>query len=109
MKMKLGRRLSLLLFIISFSLYFGQKAEFTMPQNIETQSAVFNFSNDFTKDEPKAVATDGEAFSATVDLYNLEYGTGYKKTYLKPALKKGAKAQQFIQHTSWNVTSNKEF
>ncbi len=108
MKMKLGRRLSLLLFIISFSLCFGQKAEFTIPKSIEAlQSAVFSFSNDFTKDEPKAAASDDETFSTTVDLYHLKYDTDYKNPYLKLALKKGAKTQQFIQHASWNVTLEK--
>ncbi|WP_312305513.1 hypothetical protein [Chryseobacterium sp.] len=108
MRTKLSRRLSILLFIISFSLCFGQKTEFIIPKNIETlQNSVFNFTNEFTKDEPKAAAAGGETFSTTVDLYNLKYDTDYQNPYLKLGLKKGAKAKQSVQHAIWNITLEK--
>lgn len=108
MKIKLSGKLSLLLFVICCSLYFGQKVEFTVSKDIETlQSSVFNFSNDFTKDEAKDAAASDEAFSTTVDLYNLKYDTDYKNPYLNLALKKGAKSKQFIRQASWNVTLKK--
>ncbi|MCQ9637125.1 hypothetical protein MP477_19440 [Chryseobacterium sp. WG23] len=108
MKIKLNHKLLTLLFIACFSLYFGQKVEFTVPKSIETlQNSIFYFSNDFTKDEAKAAAASDDDFSTTVDLYNLKYDTDYKNPYLKPALKNGAKPKQFIQQAVWNVTMKK--
>ncbi|AZA84857.1 hypothetical protein C1637_18930 [Chryseobacterium lactis] len=108
MKIKLNHKILTLLFIVCFSLYFGQKTEFTIPKSIETlQNAVFYFSNEFTKDEAKAAAASDDNFSTTVDLYNLKYDAGYKNPYLKLALKNGAQSKQFIQQAVWNVTMKK--
>lgn len=108
MKFKLNHKIATLVFIICFSLSFGQKVEFTVPKNIETlENIIFKFENKFTKDEPKAAAAGGESFSTTVDLYNLKYEAGNSNPYLELALKKGAKPKQFIEQANWNVTFNK--
>lgn len=108
MKFKLNHKIATLVFIICFSLSFGQKVEFTVPKNIETlENIIFKFENKFTKDEPKAAAAGGESFSTTVDLYNLKYDAGSSNPYLELALKKGAKSKQFIEQANWNVTFNK--
>ncbi|MCJ7932865.1 MAG: hypothetical protein MUW56_04345 [Chryseobacterium sp.] len=108
MKIKLNHTLFTLLFVVCFTLSFGQKTEFTVPKNIETlQSSIFNFSNDFTKDEPKAAAAADDHFSTTVDLYQLRYEADYKNPYLNLALTKGARPKQFIQRAVWNVSMKK--
>ncbi|SHG38773.1 hypothetical protein [Chryseobacterium vrystaatense] len=108
MKIKTNHKLSLLVFILSFSLYFGQKAEFNIPKDIETlQNSIFHFQNDFTKDEAKVAAASDSDFSTTVDLYNLKYDAGSKNPYLDLALKSGSKPKQFIQQAVWNVTMKK--
>lgn len=108
MKINLNHKISILVFILSFGLYFGQKTEFNVPKDIETlQSAIFYFQNDFTKDEPKAAAASDSDFSTTVDLYNLKYDGASKNPYLDLALKSGAKPKQFIQQAIWTVNMKK--
>jgi hypothetical protein len=108
MKTKLDHKFLILFFVSCFSLYFGQKVEFTVPKSIETlENTIFDFKNDFTKDEAGAAAAGDNEFSTTVDLYDLKYDTDYKNPYLNLALKKGAKAKQFIQKAAWNVTMKK--
>ncbi|MGU3376046.1 hypothetical protein [Chryseobacterium sp. M5A1_1a] len=110
MKLKLNHKILTLIFLVCFSLSFGQKVEFTVAKNIEVlENIIFNFENDFTKNEgvaSAASASDG-GFSTTIDLYNLKYDASYKNPYLELVLNKGAKSKQFIQHASWNVTLNK--
>ncbi len=49
MKIKPNHKLSILVFILSFSLYFGQKVEFNVPKDIETlQNSIFDFKNNNT-------------------------------------------------------------
>lgn len=108
MKTKLNHKISILVFILSFSLYFGQKVEFNIPKDIETlQNSVFYFQNDFTKDEVKAAAASDSDFSTTVDLYNLKYDADIKNPYLNLALKRGSTPKQFIQQAVWNVNMKK--
>ncbi|MDF2932152.1 MAG: hypothetical protein K0R36_1483 [Chryseobacterium sp.] len=108
MKIKLNHKFLILVFVSCFSLYFGQKVEFTVPKSIEIlQNTIFDFKNDFTKDEPKAAAAGDKEFSTTVDLYDLKYDTDNKNPYLSLGLKKGAKPKQFIQKAIWNVTMKK--
>lgn len=108
MKIKLNHKFSILVFMLSFSLYFGQKVEFNIPKDIETlQNSIFYFHNDFTKDEAKAAAASDSDFSTTVDLYNLKYDAGSKNPYLDLALKSGSKPRQFIQQAVWNVSMKK--
>lgn len=108
MKIKLNHKLSILAFILCFSLHFGQKIEFNVPKDIETlQNSIFDFQNDFTKDEAKAAAASDSDFSTTVDLYNLKYEGDEKNPYLDLALKGGAKPNQFIQQAIWNVNMKK--
>ncbi|MDR6919214.1 MULTISPECIES: hypothetical protein [Chryseobacterium] len=108
MKTKFNNRLLTLVSILCFSLYFGQKTEFTVPKNIETlQNFIFNFSNDFTKDDVKGAAASDTDFSTSVDLYNLKDEAGKKNPYLILALKSGAKPKQFISHAAWNITMKK--
>ena len=108
MKTKLKNRLLTLVSILCFSLYFGQKTEFTVSKNIETlQQFIFNFSNDFTKDDVKGAASSDVGFSTSVDLYNLKDEAGKKNPYLILALKNGAKPKQFITHAAWNITMKK--
>jgi hypothetical protein len=108
MKTKLNHKISILIFILSFSLYFGQKIEFDVPKNMETlQNAILYFENDFTENGAKDAAASGENFSTTVDLYNLKYDEGNKNPYLNLALKSGAKPKQNIQQASWNVSLKK--
>ncbi|MGG5208459.1 hypothetical protein ACQWU4_05890 [Chryseobacterium sp. MIQD13] len=108
MKIQLNHKLSILVFILSFSLYFGQKTEFNIPKDIETlQNSVFYFQNDFTKDEAKAAAASDSDFSTTVDLYNLKYDTDTKNPYLDLALKSGSRPKQFIQQAIWTVNMKK--
>lgn len=108
MKIKLNHKLALLIFILSFSLYFGQKVEFNVPKDIETlKNSIFYFQNDFTKDEAKAAAASDNEFSTTVDLYNLKYDADGKNPYLDLALKSGSKPKQFIQQAIWNVSMKK--
>ncbi|WP_435524739.1 hypothetical protein [Chryseobacterium indoltheticum] len=57
MKKIIFEKLFLALLILVFALNFGQKTEFTVPKDIEAlQNTIFDFTNDFTKDEPKAAA-----------------------------------------------------
>lgn len=108
MKKIIFEKLFLVLFILVFALNFGQKTDFTVPKDIETlQNTIFDFANDFTKDEPKAAAAGDNKFSTTVDLYNLKFDTNYKNPYLDLALKKGVKPKQFIQKAIWNVSMKK--
>ncbi|PIF46916.1 hypothetical protein CLU96_3962 [Chryseobacterium sp. 52] len=108
MKLKLNHKLSILVFILSFSLYFGQKVEFNIPKDIETlQNSIFDFKNDFTKDEAKAAAASDSDFSTTVDLYHLKYEGDKKNPYLDLAVKSGAKPKQFIQQAIWNINMKK--
>jgi len=108
MKIKLNHKLSILVLMLSFSLYFGQKLEFNVPKDIETlQNSIFYFQNDFTKDEAKAAAASDSDFSTTVDLYNLKYDSDTKNPYLDLALKAGAKPKQFIQQAIWTVNMKK--
>ncbi|GEN72212.1 hypothetical protein [Chryseobacterium lathyri] len=108
MKIKPNHKFSIFVFILSFSLYFGQKVEFNVPQDIETlQNSIFYFQNDFTKDEAKAAAASDRDFSTTVDLYNLKYDADTKNPYLDLALKSGSKPKQFIQQAVWNVNLKK--
>ncbi|MCJ8154059.1 hypothetical protein MKJ01_09840 [Chryseobacterium sp. SSA4.19] len=108
MKVTLNHKFLILFFVSYFSLYFGQKVEFTVPKSIETlEDTIFDFKNDFTKDETEAVAAGDNEFSTTVDLYDLKYDTDNKNPYLNVALKKGAKAKQFIQKATWNVAMKK--
>lgn len=108
MKIKTNHKLSILVFLLSFSLYFGQKIEFNIPKDIETlQNSIFYFQNNFTKDEAKAAAASDSDFSTTVDLYNLKYEGDKKNPYLDLALKTGAKPKQFIQQAIWNVNMKK--
>lgn len=108
MKKIIFDKLFLTLFILVFALNFGQKTEFTVPKDIETlQNTIFDFANDFTKDEPKAAAAGDNEFSTTVDLYDLKFDSNEKNPYLDLALKKGAKPKQFIQKAIWNVSMKK--
>lgn len=108
MKIKPNHKLSILIFILSFSLYFGQKVEFNVPKDIETlQNSIFDFKNDFTQDEAKAAAASDTDFTTTVDLYHLKYEGDQKNPYLTLALKNGAKSKQFIQQAVWNVNMKK--
>ncbi|AZA63870.1 hypothetical protein EG345_03590 [Chryseobacterium carnipullorum] len=108
MKMKTNHKLSILTFLLSFSLYFGQKVEFNIPKDIQTlQNSIFNFKNDFTRDEAKAAAASDTDFSTTVELYDLKYEGSQKNPYLDLALKTGAKSKQFIQQAVWNVNMKK--
>ena len=108
MKKIIFEKLFLALFILVFALNFGQKTEFTVPKDIEAlQNTIFDFTNDFTKDEPKAAAAGDNEFSTTVDLYYLKFDTNYKNPYLDLVLKKGAKPKQFIQKAIWNVSMKK--
>lgn len=108
MKKILVEKLFLALFILVFALNFGQKTEFTVPKDIEAlQNTFFDFTNDFTKDEPKAAAAGDNEFSTTVDLYDLKFDANEKNSYLNLALKKGAKPEQFIQKAIWNVSMKK--
>lgn len=108
MKIKTNHKLSILILLLSFSLYFGQKVEFNVPKDIETlQNSIFYFQNDFTKDEAKAAAASDSDFSTTVDLYNLKYDADAKNPYLDLALKNGSKPKQFIQQAIWNVNMKK--
>lgn len=104
MKIKLNHKIALLLFIVCFSLFFGQKVEFTVQKDIGTlQNSIFYFKNDFTKDEAKDAAASDVDFSTTVDLYNLKYDVDYKNPYLDLAVKNGSKPKQFIQQAVWAV------
>lgn len=107
MNLKLNHKILTLIFIIYFSMSFGQKVEFTVPKNIEVlENIIFDFENDFTKNDgmaAAAAASDG-GFSTTIDLHNLKYDADYKNPYLELAVNKGAKPKQFIQRASWNVT-----
>ncbi|WP_123912011.1 hypothetical protein [Chryseobacterium shigense] len=106
--MKTNHKLSILIFLLSFSLYFGQKVEFNIPKDIQTlQNSIFDFKNDFTKDEAKAAAASDTDFSTTVELYDLKYEGTQKNPYLDLALKTGAKSKQFIQQAVWNVNMKK--
>ena len=108
MKKIIFEKLFLALFILVFALNYGQKTEFTIPKDIETlQNTIFDFANDFTKDEPKAAAAGDNEFSTTVDLYDLKFDANEKNPYLNLALKKGAKPKQFIQKAIWNVSMKK--
>lgn len=108
MKIKLNHKLSILIFILSFSLYFGQKVEFNIPKDMETlQNSIFHFKNDFTKDEVKDAAASDNDFSTTVNLYNLKYDAGSKNPYLDLALKSGSKPKQFIEQAIWKVNLKK--
>lgn len=108
MKTRLNDKLLTLVSILCFGLYFGQKTEFTVSKNMETlQQFIFNFSNDFTKDDVKGAAASDVGFSTSVDLYNLKDEAGKKNPYLILALKNGAKPKQFITHAAWNVTMKK--
>ncbi|MGK6342718.1 hypothetical protein ACMGDK_10790 [Chryseobacterium sp. DT-3] len=108
MKIKINHKLSILILLLSFSLYFGQKTEFNVPKDIETlQNSIFYFQNDFTKDEAKAAAASDRDFSTTVDLYNLKYDADTKNPYLDLVLKSGSKPKQFIQQAVWNVNMKK--
>ncbi|MDQ0595529.1 phenylpyruvate tautomerase PptA (4-oxalocrotonate tautomerase family) [Chryseobacterium ginsenosidimutans] len=108
MKIKLNHKFLILFFVSCFSLYFGQKVEFTVPKSIETlENTIFDFKNDFTKDEAKAAAAGDNEFSTTIDLYDLKYDIDNKNPYLNLGLKKGAKPKQFIQKAIWNVTMKK--
>lgn len=108
MKTRLNDKLLTLVSILCFSLYFGQKTEFTVPKSIEKlEHFIFNFSNDFTKDDVKGAATSDAGFSTSVDLYNLKDEAGNKNPYLILALKSGAKPKQFIKHAAWNITLKK--
>jgi hypothetical protein len=108
MNFKLNHKLAIFIFTLCFSLYFGQKIEFTVPKDIETlQNSIFYFQNDFTKDEAKAAAASDSDFSTTVDLYNLKYDGDNKNPYLNLALKSGAKQKQFIQQAIWTVNMKK--
>ncbi|NML72054.1 hypothetical protein HHL23_19985 [Chryseobacterium sp. RP-3-3] len=108
MKIKTNHKLSILIFLLSFSLYFGQKVEFNVPKDIQTlQNSIFDFKNDFTKDEAKAAAASDTDFSTTVELYDLKYEGTQKNPYLDLALKTGAKPKQFIQQAVWNVNMKK--
>jgi len=108
MKTKLNRKISIFVFILSFSLYFGQKVEFNVPKDVETlQNSIFYFQNDFTRDEAKAAAASDSDFSTTVDLYNLKYDADTKNPYLDLALKSGSKPKQFIKQAIWNVNMKK--
>ncbi|WP_162926070.1 hypothetical protein [Chryseobacterium aurantiacum] len=110
MNLKLNHKILTLIFIICFSMSFGQKVEFTVPKNIEIlENVIFNFENDFTKNESMdaAASTAVGSFSTNINLYNLKYDAGSKNPYLELALNKGAKPKQFIQQASWNVTLTK--
>ncbi|WP_123942332.1 hypothetical protein [Chryseobacterium sp. G0186] len=110
MKLKLNHRILTLIFMICFSLSFGQKVEFTVAKNIEVlENVIFEFENDFTKNgatDALASASVG-SFTTNIDLFDLKYDADYKNPYLELALNKGAKSKQFIQKASWNVTLNK--
>ncbi|MDP9960331.1 hypothetical protein [Chryseobacterium lathyri] len=108
MKTRLNHKISILAFILSFSLYFGQKVEFNIPKDMETlQNSISYFQNDFTKDEAKDAAVSDSDFLTTVNLYNLKYEGDEKNPYLDLALKSGAKPKQFIQQAVWNVNMKK--
>ena len=102
-------KLFLTLFVLIFNFNFGQKTEFTVPKNMEElQNTIFDFKNDFTRNDgvTDAVAGDNE-FSTSVDLYDLKFDSNNKNPYLNLALKKGAKPQQFIQKAIWSVSMKK--
>ncbi len=106
--MRTHHKLSILIFLLSFSLYFGQKVEFNVPKDIQTlQNSIFDFKNNFTRDEAKAAAASDTDFSTTVALYDLKYDGAEKNPYLHLALKTGAKPKQFIQQAVWNVNMKK--
>jgi len=108
MKIKSNHKLSILIFLLSFGLYFGQKVEFNVPKDIQTlQNSIFDFKNEFTKDEAKAAAASDTDFSTTVELYDLKYEGTQKNPYLDLALKTGAKPKQFIQQAVWNINMKK--
>lgn len=108
MKKIFNYKLFLTLFILISTLNFGQKTEFTVPKNIEElQNTIFDFKNDFTRDEAKAAAAGDNEFSTTVDLYDLKFDANEKNPYLNLALKNGAKPKQFIQKAIWNVSMKK--
>lgn len=108
MKKIFNYKLFLTLFILIFTLNFGQKTEFTVPKNIEElQNTIFDFKNDFTRDEAKAAAAGDNEFSTTVDLYDLKFDANEKNPYLNLAVKNGAKPKQFIQKAIWNVSMKK--
>lgn len=108
MKKIFNYKLFLTLFILISILNFGQKTEFTVPKNIEElQNTIFDFKNDFTRDEAKAAAAGDNEFSTTVDLYDLKFDANEKNPYLNLAVKNGAKPKQFIQKAIWNVSMKK--
>lgn len=108
MKKIFNYKLFLTVFILVFTLNFGQKTEFTVPKNIEElQNTIFDFKNDFTRDEAKAAAAGDNEFSTTIDLYDLKFDANEKNPYLILALKNGAKPKQFIQKAIWNVSMKK--
>ncbi|AYN00051.1 hypothetical protein [Chryseobacterium sp. 3008163] len=108
MKKIFNYKLFLTLFILISTLNFGQKTEFTVPKNIEElQNTLFDFKNDFTRDEAKAAAAGDNEFSTTVDLYDLKFDANEKNPYLNLAVKNGAKPKQFIQKATWNVSMKK--
>ncbi|REC79585.1 hypothetical protein DRF60_03980 [Chryseobacterium elymi] len=108
MKIKTNHKLSILILLLSFSLFFGQKVEFNVPKDIESlQNSIFEFKNDFTQDEAKAAAASDTDFSTTVDLYSLKYEGDQKNPYLDLALKNSSKPKQFIQQAVWNVNLKK--
>lgn len=108
MKIKPNHKLSILVFILSFSLYFGQKVEFNVPKDIETlQNSIFDFKNDFTQDDARDASASDTDFSTTVDLYHLKYDGNKKNPYLTLSLKNGAQSKQFIQQAVWNVNMKK--
>ncbi|MFZ4929860.1 hypothetical protein [Chryseobacterium sp. Mn2064] len=108
MKFTLQQHIITLTLLLSFSLSFGQKVEFTVPQDIEAlQNIIFSFKNEFTNDDPKAAAADDDNFSTTIDLYNLKYDKNIQNPYLHLALKKGAKPKQFIEQANWKITFDK--
>jgi len=108
MKKIFNYKLFLTLFILISTLNFGQKTEFTVPKNIEElQNILFDFKNDFTRDETKAAAAGDNEFSTTIDLYDLKFDANEKNPYLNLAVKNGAKPKQFIQKAIWNVSMKK--
>lgn len=108
MKKIFNYKMFLTLFILISTLNFGQKTEFTVPKNIEElQNTIFDFKNDFTRDEAKAAAAGDNEFSTTVDLYDLKFDANEKNPYLNLAVKSGAKPKQFIQKAIWNVSMKK--
>lgn len=108
MKKIFNYKLFLTLFILISILNFGQKTEFTIQKNIEElQNTIFDFKNDFTRDEAKAAAAGDNEFSTTVDLYDLKFDANEKNPYLNLAVKHGAKPKQFIQKAIWNVSMKK--